>query len=455
MNSTFRKVLCLLLTLVTLTGILSTAAFAENAQEIPAVDTHNVSQYDYYTVLGDSIASGYGMDAYFAALPAGVPIRDGNVVSGSYAQIVGSAVGATTVDLRSHSGWRTTDFLKELGLEAPGDEFDRYSQYYSQSFFRTALHFLSSSELNGEKQRIINGIEKADLITVNFGTNDLFSYALTVTVNKFDRILRDAGLSSVESIADLPEAFSKLLTAANEQQTKGIITEFVTAIETGLKMYEANFPAVIQAVRSINPEAKIVVVGLANPVNMKLDINSDNIGIDPYTLSDLLIDRANYFTRYTCPNANEYSYVDVVGTKFYGIKALDTSKLIPFDEDIKYSAVKMVHPDEAGHAYMANQLLSVLRSSSIQPAVSGSYTKLLKTSTLKWGKVDGAYRYYIYRSTDINGEYRFLGISTNETYYDVLAIIPGVTYFYKICAVMNASGTIRTPMSEPVALKVR
>ncbi len=58
---------------------------------------------------------------------------------------------------------------------------------------------------------------------------------------------------------------------------------------------------------------------------------------------------------------------------------------------------------------------------------------------LKWTAVDGANRYYVYRSTTKDGTYSFLGSTANLNYTDSAANA-GYTYYYKIKAV-NAAGS--------------
>ena len=444
MKNYLKRTVCALLAVIMLVSVCGISAFADSAED------SDVMHYSYYTVLGDSIASAYGTDAYFANAGSTTTVKDGSLIPGSYAAIVADAIGAETVNMRSHSGWRTTEFLREINYPGFVYDNDAYSKYYHSNFFRRALNFVPESALNGEGARIIDAIKKADFITLNIGTNDIFSYALTVTADKFSYIFEHSGILDIKGYEDLEVAFNELLRLADENEMKGILTEFVIAIETGLAMYKENFPKVIDGIRSLNPDAQLMVIGISNPINIVIDLAEDT-GIDLYTITDLLVDRANYFTA-TCSCADEFLFVDVAGTEPFGIGVLDTDLLFAFDENVKYSAVKMVHPNDKGHEFIAQQILSVLESETIQPVVSARYSSYIKRSTLNWQPVDGAVKYYVYRSTSADGYYRFMGASYSDVFYDNLTL-PGVTYYYKVCAVMNTRGTICTPCSEPVALR--
>ncbi len=57
---------------------------------------------------------------------------------------------------------------------------------------------------------------------------------------------------------------------------------------------------------------------------------------------------------------------------------------------------------------------------------------------LSWKKIDGAEKYYVYRSTSENGEFKYLG-STGNTSYTNSSAVAGVTYYYKVKAVHEKS----------------
>lgn len=63
-------------------------------------------------------------------------------------------------------------------------------------------------------------------------------------------------------------------------------------------------------------------------------------------------------------------------------------------------------------------------------ASDGIYTDKI---IISWSSVSGAEKYYIYRSTDLNGSYNEIG-STRENYYEDLTAELGTTYYYKVKA---------------------
>lgn len=84
------------------------------------------------------------------------------------------------------------------------------------------------------------------------------------------------------------------------------------------------------------------------------------------------------------------------------------------------------------------------------------------TATVTWSAVPGATRYRIYRTTDQNGTYAYIG-EAKTTSFEKNGIIPGVRHYYKVVALNsnNASMSnyssavnIKTSFDKPKGLKV-
>ncbi len=72
------------------------------------------------------------------------------------------------------------------------------------------------------------------------------------------------------------------------------------------------------------------------------------------------------------------------------------------------------------------------------PSVKTDYLLSTGKPYLKWKAVDGAVKYYVYRSGSKSGTYQYIGTATKLNYTDTTAK-PGYYYYYKVKAV-NASG---------------
>ncbi len=427
-----RRIICMLLAVLMLTSVLSVSAFAKTISA-------NVRQYNYYTVLGDSIAAGFGLDEYHSI--GGGYMHDGERIPGSYPDLVADAVGATTVDIRSHCGWRTTEFLREMEYDGFEWDVDEYAAFCSSDFLRTSLGVISEDNLVGEKDRMTDGITKADLITMQYGANDVFSYAMNAVLGKFGDVLGVvSGLTSVASVEDFNKAVAALFELSSESMIRGIIGELVNCMETGFAMYKKNLPKVMETIRGLNSNADVLILGVSSPMHLA----DSNVLLESlYLPTDLLVDRMNTYTKQVCKDYG-CTYVEMGDTEYYG---LDLNGNL-------WNFLKMVHPNEAGHRYMADQILDVLHALNSAPAVTGRYSSIIKRNTLNWTPVDGAVRYNIYRSTCENGTYLFVGTATGDIFYDYLTL-PGITYYYKVTAVFDTFGKLASPMSDPVALKAK
>ena len=86
------------------------------------------------------------------------------------------------------------------------------------------------------------------------------------------------------------------------------------------------------------------------------------------------------------------------------------------------------------------------------PTVKPSYVGASGKPYIYWGAVDGANRYYVYRSTTKDGTYSFLGSTANLNYTDSKADA-GTTYYYKVKAgIVNG---VKSNSSAAVAITCR
>ena len=87
-----------------------------------------------------------------------------------------------------------------------------------------------------------------------------------------------------------------------------------------------------------------------------------------------------------------------------------------------------------------------------RPVVKPSYVGASGKPYIYWSAVDGANRYYVYRSTTKDGTYSFLGSTANLNYTDSKADA-GTTYYYKVKAgIVNG---VKSNSSAAVAITCR
>lgn len=89
------------------------------------------------------------------------------------------------------------------------------------------------------------------------------------------------------------------------------------------------------------------------------------------------------------------------------------------------------------------------------PKISKVTNSAAKKATIKWGKVDGATKYVIYRATSKDGKYSKLKTVTGTSYTDT-KLTKGKTYYYKVVAVTtnDAGLTVESAKSTAKSVKI-
>ena len=145
-SNLFRRSIAVVLTLVMVFGILAIGASAASMD--------NVQHYGTYTCLGDSVAEGFGPDNQdYVGLKR---------VDFAYHALVADAVTADTFYPMARPGGSTSEVLY----------FVDKTIAYDASFFRIPI---AEEDAEALRVRIQDAIAESDLITLNVGSNDLFT----------------------------------------------------------------------------------------------------------------------------------------------------------------------------------------------------------------------------------------------------------------------------------------
>jgi uncharacterized protein YkwD len=122
---------------------------------------------------------------------------------------------------------------------------------------------------------------------------------------------------------------------------------------------------------------------------------------------------------YTKSNSYTDKKVKAAGTYYYKARAYDTVKGKKVNS--KYSAVTAVTP-------------TMGKPSFITSKATGN-----NSITIVWSSVNGAKSYNVYRSTSVNGTYKYIGNATCNSYTDS-GLAGGTTYYYRVRAAKVSSG---------------
>ena len=90
----------------------------------------------------------------------------------------------------------------------------------------------------------------------------------------------------------------------------------------------------------------------------------------------------------------------------------------------------------------------------VSPTVKPSYVGASGKPYIYWSAVDGANRYYVYRSTTKDGTYEYIGYTTKTNYTDSKAVA-GTTYYYKVKGISSVKSTANSALSASVTITCR
>lgn len=332
MKKTMKRLIAVLVAVLTMTAVLSMSSFAATEQ--------TVKKYKVYTVLGDSVAAGYSHPGY--DMNHDYNKIEWNLVPDTYPAIVGKAVKAKTIHQLAHSGYRTTDLRALLCNDYDGD---RMSPLRLPSTNNDARH-MNYDQLNVLRQAFQDDIRNSDLITLNIGINDS-TQPLMITM---ETLTADFGILGAEMMAVL-DPFNFVKNTLNNLSTLMTDAVFYTALaEAELNSFRAfseNFDAIVYRIHELNPNAKLVVIGLYN-ASENDTIPSGGFGIPIGDVFGSIYQNMNQHMQYNCQYRDWYTYVDT-----WGISSHMNDPSSPMYRGDN-------HPTLTGHRQIADRIFAVL-----------------------------------------------------------------------------------------------
>ena len=375
MKKTLKRSLSLLLTLI-LMFTFAGSAFAATRD--------NVKHYKEYTCLGDSIATGLNYDH----LDASTTFEE---TPGSYHSIIRQAAGAKLHQYAfSGNSTKETRYIFE-----PDYELDEYCFW--------DIVGVTAEQIDGMRPDIIEAVRNSDLITINLGSNDVFTYAMRAAFTEEETaeetyaapeeetwveqeeaaayedyeaeiegtivLAEESGTIALAS-AEAEEAAPEIAIAADEPEetvitdgetaetadasTAASLIKFMAKLSEGGRMLRENYRAIINDILELNPDTTIVIVGMYNPFrNVKL--SADSVFTGDY-MGRMVVDPVNIYLRTLAASYSNVYYASVPDTEtYYDIKDITMS-----DEEFLTYMIIDTHPTPDGHQYMADQILSVL-----------------------------------------------------------------------------------------------
>ena len=335
MKKTFRKIISAVLALAMVLAVMSTSAFAA---------TGGVKHYKAVTSLGDSIAVGFSMPDY--ATKSGDKFVLNKVpIDGSYPLLVSQAVGAERFHPLAQCGYRTVELRMALDPAYEGDIVAKRWQARLSNAPEYTYEYL-----RGQYPEYEEAIKDSDLVLLDIGFNDTWLTVLGTLVNIIEETPNTE--STMETLDDAVEHLGSIENVFNYvmfkvQQTPSYIDSLSKALmnEVTLQEITENYDAIGKRIYVINPKTTIVAVSSFNPYRDWTDVP----GLAQVT-QKLLYDRIN---------ALKASYADPYGSQYIYVNAPDVEARTRKGMDALRGGWDP-HPTEAGHQYIANQIIAAL-----------------------------------------------------------------------------------------------
>lgn len=350
---TARKVLCILLVAVLLSGCCF--CLADSGKDY--------SGYRKYVSLGDSIANGIGENnvenKYMYRTPGAYPDRIANEIGAELTQL--ACGGMRTVELRA---------CLEDDYVMPDELANNFSR----------------SKVDEIRSLYAPAIADADIITLNIGLNDIMTYALlrAKTASSKLGIQIDKSIAALEAKGEYTAALVKLLnTVKTVDKYSTIVKEVISGLNEGYNNFSKNWDAIIGDIYKLNPDVTIMVAGFYNPFDhLKL---SDSSLLELGKAADGIMNTLNLKIKCGSPYAKSYIYVDIMGVESIAAKYGDSLT----DEGF-FQAVELdVHPSNEGQADIANRFMKLLPEKSGAPFTDITSQPVYFRDAIDWAYLNG------------------------------------------------------------------
>ena len=357
-----KKLIALFLCLIMVLSLAATAVAVPKP-------TETNKPYKHYVALGDSIAAGNSLPGYKGYKVGATKANLLFDIPDAYPTLLKTAVGADAQETinATHAGMR----LHELAILLNKAERDDFTD----NWFSVGWGGAGAMDNLLAKQDIILGaLKKADLVTLQFGANDLIGN-LTYALYQFDSVLMtdlmsgSAGTKDAKTVSKAVEAmketedpeektvlFLDLLSKLNDvKKYAKLIADLAELMASAVEDFMTNWDAVMSYFYDEGglqkEDVKVVVLGTYNPIQKfgEVVLGSKQAGGLLSIVFDPLFESLNYKMQYGSKYASRYVYLDIT----------DLPDILDPDD---WSAEDGVHPGVQGHMYLKNLIVDALNN---------------------------------------------------------------------------------------------
>ena len=387
------RTLSLILALTMIIMLLCPVVMAKENQEV--LETAAAEKHAY-TVLGDSVASGFSLRfdtqwneevVYDTVRNAFVywrrPMGMHQTVPTSYPTIVAETLGIksanqvnTYYNNLARCGVRTHEIRRFLDAEYnakmaadPDEEGNRKILNDGGYAGVTARELRDLINLTPEY------VAQSKLITLQVGSNDITHAVTDIAPFKLQKLLdqEEKGISVYGLIKRLEKvvnnggnAATALVTVIGWAEQMSVLPEtlavYLPCLIQGVTDMMDNYKAIVKRIYELNPDCTLVAVGLYNPFkDLKLtDLGLVKVG----EIVSIATEFGNSSLKTMSPSRDfDYRFCDISDVKLNGFTKSALSFLMDGDlSGFNFELTEMIHPGTEGHQYIADQILKVLGS---------------------------------------------------------------------------------------------
>jgi len=329
MKKNFKKALSVILAMVMVFS-LAVPSFAATKDD--------VKQYNRFTMIGDSVASGFGLQNVVENGTYNHFYRNDQSFPDQVATAVGIERGSANYHPLTCASVRVIDFLYMMGKAPEGYDFEVASKFLGSSIQKKISAVMTKEDPTGAidygdtdntmRADIMESITGSDLIGIELGFNDVFWYPASVALEYANEVDGDI---------------------------VKILVKFLSLIFEGYVQFVKYYPVMLEEIRKVNPDADIFLVGMYNPATNITINEGDKFAVGK--LFNIVTGTLNLFTRlwamkYDC------TYIDVTDLE-PDIAGLNLMEALNGGLDFRDGGWD-AHPSLEGHNLITKQVLGKL-----------------------------------------------------------------------------------------------
>lgn len=207
-----------------------------------------------------------------------------------------------------------------------------------------------------KEEETVAEIEAADLITVGFSVKGIVEHALEIEDADWTVYFGDAA-EEINKVVD--EAKASLNESGLPSEVVNALTAIVEAFPYALVEYVANYYSVATEIHAINEDALVILVGMYNPFEgVVLDLGGEEFALGEYF--DILIDLSNVHLQACALLSENTIFVEAQEVETVAEASGEAIDGVQFIMNLLASDSELLHPSEAGHDYIKEQILGAL-----------------------------------------------------------------------------------------------